>query len=188
MRDLSIKKVFILGASLFLLTSEAAESEDSSCGLQSAPVRAGALLQAGKPGRKKHLSKTVVSETPATNTGKQFEKAKQAESHATENVLGVVSTTPVKDFFNVATHAFMIWGVIQVVIFASATLWLKNRNSAFKANAIEPNFGMFSCMCCFFSPLSIRWPIDADKVVGQPKDVSFLSTQKSQTMTIPRAG
>jgi len=190
-----IKKVFILGASFFLLMSEAAESQDSSCSHQSAPVRAGSLLQAGS-GRKKHHPKKVIEETPATDTGRRLEGVKQvalqAESGAAEEIVSGVSTSPVKDFLSVATHACMVWAVVQVVIFASATTWLKNRNSALKRNAIEPNFGVFSCMCCFFSPLSIRWPIDADKVVGRPKDVSFLSTQKTQAqpqlLTIPRAG
>jgi len=189
-----IKKVFILGASCILLISEAAESQDSSCSLQSAPVRAGALLQAG-PGRKKHHSHKVAEETPAADTGRRLDGVKQVALQAepggaAEELVSGVSTTPVKDFLSVATHACMVWAVVQVVIFASATTWLKNRNSALKRNAIEPNFGVFSCMCCFFSPLSIRWPIDADKVVGRPKDVSFLSTQKTQALPMapPRAG
>eukprot|EP00930_Biecheleria_cincta_P072203 TRINITY_DN59639_c0_g1_i1.p1 TRINITY_DN59639_c0_g1~~TRINITY_DN59639_c0_g1_i1.p1 ORF type:complete len:188 (-),score=32.69 TRINITY_DN59639_c0_g1_i1:294-857(-) len=185
--DMLIKKVFILGASICLLTAEAAESRDPSCSPQSVPARAGSLLQAG-PGRKtRPRSEKVVEETPATDTARQLERVKQAESAAAEVTVSGVSTTPVKDFLSVASHACMIWAVVQVTIFASATTWLKNRNSALKANSIEPNFGVFSCMCCFFSPLSIRWPIDADKVVGQPKDVAFLSTLKTQQMTTPTA-
>jgi len=56
-----------------------------------------------------------------------------------------------------------------ILVMVLASFWVYNRSSELKWEGNQPEFGMFSCMCCLFcTPLALCFPIDHphEHVVG----------------------